>query len=1035
MASRTQNGGPRPGLWSVRDSLGRVANLLAPTASRKAAVQTPRSRPAKLEEPLAEQEGATPSSSSNAGAGEQRRKAAARASWKEAGEIAWKLWDVYHRDCAPPDWSLSMLEAGELEACAKTAVVYHRWEDHLEVVQRVAKDREPVNMVMSRRYDQDRLERLLGYRVGAYAQSSRTLLMPNLAFYSKTPMKSSAGDMVHIHVISAVGYALDSPEQPDSQYFLPTSEPGKWKELVERTKQLWMFVFECAKRHHLRYVYLSDAAGSELCRGLVEQGSREHSYERLKQESLEPVLSRYRDSVELAPLADFPAWPFSQEGRRLAEDSLLVNTCGPWSFVGNGHASDDSLDGLFGRSTALSLLCSPWTNPRLRYEGVDSVDGSLIRGRACAKEKMMSYSRTLEMSMGQEQSMPSQQTQRRSLPLQTLTQPSLLLGILEQRQTKHETQWMRPAGGQTSCCWPLASGSCFIGLLPKLGWFHWGDTAAGGGATGDELLRPRSRSAMNDELDASARMLASGSYCFAEHSGSLMAEDGEMSWSTSYQRSRTKALQFHCQNSNSPSTPSGSTLSFARQKARQHSAQQVSRFMDSVLEAEDRSEPPQPIVDDRERSYQKVPTGSDDVTSLPSFKATMPHGVNCEHFPPGGGPPLDEILRPGDVVKVVWPNLYDHVMLVILRPQVVGVIQAAAPVRRPSVTSTDVNLGGAEKQEKRTIAIDIFEVQFFESSSDMEFFERRTYWVVCNPFDGHLAMIDPNNPVDTSEWERLDALSSPFDIGDQGEWPSTPSAQRVDQVYEAEAAFMHDVVLDPPLLSFPKAYDAGGSSSSSSCCAGLVCSVRPGGAADAAGIKPGDRLSATRRSGESIQVAFHRDVRRVRLDWKAFHMAIWEVEQQKLQWSLRTAARAVMQGSHIDKDKYTGAVGRTRLAAELRDIWERDPICTTVPIRVWQRYIFSIWDNDDVSAAEEVLRVMPCRGDRTLPSELWRILKETKLWSEVCLGKCDGDSESSRVWGRNSTQQHVTALESRGMQVFYTDEQLRAARSCHCAVL
>merc|ERR1712039_724173 len=48
-----------------------------------------------------------------------------------------------------------------------------------------------------------------------------------------------------------------------------------------------------------------------------------------------------------------------QEAEGILEDSLLVNAWDPWSMVGNGNAADNSLDGYFGRCTAMALLCWP----------------------------------------------------------------------------------------------------------------------------------------------------------------------------------------------------------------------------------------------------------------------------------------------------------------------------------------------------------------------------------------------------------------------------------------------------------------------------------------------------------------------------------------------------------------------------------------------------------------------------------------------------------------------------------------------------
>jgi len=44
---------------------------------------------------------------------------------------------------------------------------------------------------------------------------------------------------------------------------------------------------------------------------------------------------------------------------------------GPWSMTGNGNKSDRSLDGYWGRSTAIAPLCWPITNPEIRYEAIE----------------------------------------------------------------------------------------------------------------------------------------------------------------------------------------------------------------------------------------------------------------------------------------------------------------------------------------------------------------------------------------------------------------------------------------------------------------------------------------------------------------------------------------------------------------------------------------------------------------------------------------------------------------------------------------
>ena len=53
------------------------------------------------------------------------------------------------------------------------------------------------------------------------------------------------------------------------------------------------------------------------------------------------------------------------------ETTLFVNAWDPYSIVGNGNAGDQSLDGFFGRSTAMGLMSWPGTNPCMSYRAVD----------------------------------------------------------------------------------------------------------------------------------------------------------------------------------------------------------------------------------------------------------------------------------------------------------------------------------------------------------------------------------------------------------------------------------------------------------------------------------------------------------------------------------------------------------------------------------------------------------------------------------------------------------------------------------------
>lgn len=268
-----------------------------------------------------------------------------------------------------------MLSSGDLEPFARTAVIYHTDADDIEDVKAVAWEREPVNIEMHRHYDQAKMKELFGYALGAYSRSTKTKLMPNIAIYCQTPIFSSRGAMAHAHVINVIGYAFDTPDQPDYQYFFPTKygfplkyffprNAEKWTELVQRMSQMWTFVYECARRRKLRRVFLADVGGGAFSVELNR--SRSTRYEKLKDESLTPVQRKYPDIIT----EKLPRVPDGLFERNQFEDSLCVNAWDPWSMVGNGNKADESLDGWFGRSTAMTVLCWPHTNPLLTYQVV-----------------------------------------------------------------------------------------------------------------------------------------------------------------------------------------------------------------------------------------------------------------------------------------------------------------------------------------------------------------------------------------------------------------------------------------------------------------------------------------------------------------------------------------------------------------------------------------------------------------------------------------------------------------------------------------
>ena len=58
------------------------------------------------------------------------------------------------------------------------------------------------------------------------------------------------------------------------------------------------------------------------------------------------------------------------------ENTLYINAWDPWSLVGNGHAGDNSLDGKYGRISAMAWLSWYKTNPYLNENSFVRVGAS-----------------------------------------------------------------------------------------------------------------------------------------------------------------------------------------------------------------------------------------------------------------------------------------------------------------------------------------------------------------------------------------------------------------------------------------------------------------------------------------------------------------------------------------------------------------------------------------------------------------------------------------------------------------------------------
>lgn len=82
-------------------------------------------------------------------------------------------------------------------------------------------------------------------------------------------------------------------------------------------------------------------------------------------------------------------------------------------------------------------------------------------------------------------------------------------------------------------------------------------------------------------------------------------------------------------------------------------------------------------------------------------------------------------------------------------------------------------------------------------------------------------------------------------------------------------------------------------------------------------------------------------------------------------WSFATAARALLKAAPVRAGR-----DRSHLLEELQACWDTAPICTSIVIEFWQRYLCLFAVATGQRQIDLILRCMPLKADRGLPGEL-----------------------------------------------------------------
>jgi hypothetical protein len=115
------------------------------------------------------------------------------------------------------------------------------------------------------------------------------------------------------------------------------------------------------------------------------------------------------------------------------------------------------------------------------------------------------------------------------------------------------------------------------------------------------------------------------------------------------------------------------------------------------------------------------------------------------------------------------------------------------------------------------------------------------------------------------------------------------------------------------------------------------------------------------------------------------HEVIESMRKHESSWSWSTAVRAYLFSADVSEVHDSKTDG---MLQEIRRCWTSDPICTSVVIIFWQKYLCKVAEQDpEVRALDLIVQWMPVKSDRSLPGDLLSAMQNCG-WSIVNSLEC-----------------------------------------------
>lgn len=152
-----------------------------------------------------------------------------------------------------------------------------------------------------------------------------------------------------------------------------------------------------------------------------------------------------------------------------------------------------------------------------------------------------------------------------------------------------------------------------------------------------------------------------------------------------------------------------------------------------------------------------------------------------------------------------------------------------------------------------------------------------------------------------------------------------------------------------------------------------------------------NRIYKLEAPGDEVQLWHCPPKLRANFSWDLMQEVLADMKNNEANWSWSTAVRAVLLSADVSHNEEKASILQA-----CKNSWTVDPICTTVVIVFWQRYLCRLAERTnadeggstpEINPTAWIVDWMPLKGDRALPGELMATMERCG-WTFVShLGK------------------------------------------------